>query len=63
MLSRSCRATVHNPARTFGGASDWPPLPAPPPPAPTDLYFMCYADDHQVRRRWEKSFCAFLYYK
>ena len=40
-------AQVKNPSRTFGGATDWPPLPSPPPPAPTDLYFMCYADDHQ----------------
>lgn len=50
-LQTSCRSTVKNPARTFGGAADWPPLPAPPPPTLTDLYFMCYANDHQEGMR------------
>ena len=46
-LQSYCGATVNNPARVFGGAADWPPLPPPPPPSPTDLYFMCYGDNHQ----------------
>ena len=50
-LQESCRATVKNPGRVFGGAADWPPLPPSPPPAPTDLYFMCYGDDHQQGMR------------
>lgn len=50
-LQTSCRATVKNPSRTFGGASNWPPLPPPPPPSPIDLYFMCYGNDHQEGMR------------
>jgi hypothetical protein len=45
-LQSSCKATVNGSTnRVFGGAVFAPPPPAPP--APVDLYFMCYADDHQ----------------